>query len=189
MPSAHCKQLARTSRTARRRAFRGLLLTVLAGLGALSACGTHDRQRVVSVHALEAATPVEPRLIRRAIISDTVQLNGLYYPLGRRLGLFQIRSAEEWETLRRCAPELGPCPDLDGGIVVGLASHAGLPLNGRWPIHLQYVRVHDGAGFATAHFDGGSFLPDGTTYLETAQFDGLATVLMVEVNGTRFYPE
>ncbi|MBU0617269.1 MAG: hypothetical protein KKI02_06105 [Planctomycetes bacterium] len=189
MPSTHCKQSGRPPRAARLSVVRVLLPAILWGLGGLSACGTHTRPQVVSVHALENAPFLEPSVTRRAIVSDTAQLRELYYPLGQRLGLFQIRSAEQWEALRHQAPELGPAPDFDGGIVVGLASHAGLPLDGTWPIHLQTVRGHNGAGFATGCFQGGSFLPDGTTFLEAAQFDGLAAVLIVEVNGTRFYPE
>ncbi|MFQ5806479.1 MAG: hypothetical protein ACE5I3_08520 [Phycisphaerae bacterium] len=158
-------------------------------MAALSACSARLRDRTISVRTLESAPAVEPSVTRRAVVSDPPRLEGLYCPLGRRLGLFHIRTASEWEVLRRCAPELGPAPDFARGIVVGLASHTGQPLNGQWPIHLETVRVHEGVGFAIARFEGGSFLPDGTTYLETAQFDGLATVLMVEVNGTRFYPE
>jgi hypothetical protein len=189
LPSTQRKRSARRLGTPRGRVIRILLLALLSGLGGLSACGTHRRPLVVSVDALEHAPVLEPHATRRAIVSDPAQLDGLYYPLGRRLGLFQIGTAEQWETLRRQAPELGPAPDFDAGIVVGLASHAGLPLDGTWPIHLQSVRVHQGAGLAIGCFPGGSFLPDGSTYLETAQFDGLAAVLIVEVNGTRFYPE
>lgn len=189
MPSTHCKQPGGPVRTERSRGGRVLLLATLAGVGALSACGARTRARAISVHTLELAPPVEPGRTRRALVSDPTRLGRLYCPLGPRLGLIQVRSPRQWETLRRCAPELGPAPDFREGIVVGLASRAGLPLDGSWPIHLQSVRVHSGAGFATGRFKGGTFLPDGTTYLETAQFDGLNTVLMVEVNGTRFYPE
>jgi hypothetical protein len=166
-----------------------LLLVILSGIGGVSACNTLARPRVVSASALEGAPAAAPHITRRAIISDWAQVSELHCPLGQRLGLFQIRSEEQWERLRRQAPELGPAPDFDSGIVVGLASHAGLPLDGSWPIHLQSVRIHEGAGFATGYFEGGSFLPDGTTFLEAAQFDRLAKVLIVEVNGTRFYPE
>lgn len=189
MPSIHCKPAGRPLRATRRQAGRVLLLAVLPGVTALCACGIRTRPQVVSVHALEDAPPVCPSFTRRAIVSDTTQLRPLYCPLGSRLGLFQIRTAQQWEALRRQAPELGPAPDFDDGIVVGLVSHAGLPLDGTWPIHLQSVRVYNGAGLATGSFGGGSFLPDRTTYLEAAQFDGLATVLIVDVNGTRFYPE
>jgi hypothetical protein len=189
LPNVQCKPAADASRATRRKSVRGLLLLALSGAALLSACGTYTRARVVSVPALEAASPIEPSRVRRAIVSDTSQIRTLYCPLGQRLGLVRIRSTEEWELLRRCAPELGPAPDFKEGIVVGLASHAGLPLDGTWPIHVQSARIRDGAGLATGRFVGGSFLPDGTTYLETAQFNGLASVLIVEVNGTRFYPD
>jgi hypothetical protein len=184
-----CKQPESTSRRGRRGLRVSLLLIGLAGSATLSACGLRPHRRAIDIHALETAAAVEPRLVRQAIVSDVSALDKLYHRLGPRLGLFQIRTAEQWEALRRHAPELGPSPDLTRGIAVGLASHAGLPVDGAWPIHLETVRVHDGIGFALGHFQGGSFLPDGTTYLEAAQFDGLAAVVMVEVNGTRFYPE
>ncbi len=189
VPSGQCKRLEPASRRARRGILMGPLATCLAGLVALSACGARPHRQAISVRALETAAAVEPVTVRRAIVSDMREFDAFYHRLGGRLGLFQIRTAEQWEALRRHAPELGPAPDLSRGIVIGLASLAGLPLDGSWPIHLKTVRVHDGAGLAIARFQGGSFLPDGTTYLEAAQFDGLAAVLIVEVNGTRFYPE
>jgi hypothetical protein len=184
--STHCKQSGHPPAP---RVVPVLLAATLVALGGLSACGTHIRPQVVSVNALETAPVVKPSVTRRAIVSDTAQLRELYYPLGERLGLFQVRSAEQWELLRHQAPELGRAPNFDSGIVVGLASHAGLPLDGTWPIRLEAVRIHNGAGFASGRFEGGSFLPDGSTFLEAAQFDALAAVLIVEINGTRFYPE
>jgi hypothetical protein len=165
------------------------LLSGLLGLTTLAACAIHPRPQVVTVRTLESAVTVLPHAARRAVLSPASELRGLYCPLSERLGLLQIRTKKDWQTLRRHAPEIGPCPDLSHGIVVGLTSHAGLPLDGSWPIRLETARVHQGAGFVTAHFQGGSFLPDGTTYLETAQFNGLRIVLMAEVNGVRFYPE
>lgn len=189
MQSEQCNQLQYASLAAARLTWAGALLTGLVGLAALSSCGTRSRTRVVSVHTLETAAPVEPTATRRAVLACAAELSNLYRPLNSRLGLFQIQNAAEWNTLQHCAPELGRCPDLSGGIVVGVVSRAGLPLNGTWPIHVQAARVHEGAGFVIAHFDGGSFLPDGTTYVETAQFNNLRAVLMVEVNGVRFYPD
>ena len=125
----------------------------------------------------------------RAIVSDVAGIGELSRPLGRRLSLIEIHNASEWDALRRHAPELGPAPDFSRGTVFGLASHAGVPLDGDWPIRLDLVRVYDGAGFAVASFAGGSYLPDGTSYLEAVQVENLDTVLMVEVNGTRFYPQ
>lgn len=189
MPEAQCKRLKPTSHIRPNPCLGCLLLAGLIALAGLSACGTQSRPRVISVRALETAAAVEPKITQRAIVSDMAELNDFCYPLGQRLSLLQIRTADHWDMLRRCAPELGPAPDFRRGMVIGLVSRAGLPLNGTWPVHFDAVRVYNGAGFAIARFHGGSFLPDGTTYLETAQFDGLAAVLMVEINGTRFCPE
>jgi hypothetical protein len=183
------KSVELASRPARCRVLRGSLLVGLTCLGGLSACGLHSRAIVVSARALERAPAAQPSALYRAVVTDTARLEPFYYPLGRRLGLVQIKNADEWEALRAGAPELGPPPNFSRGIVVGLASRTGMPIDGMWPIHIESVRVYEGAGFAIARFDGGSFLPDGTTYLETAQIDGLAAVLMVEINGLRFYPE
>jgi hypothetical protein len=49
--------------------------------------------------------------------------------------------------------------------------------------------VTDGGGLVNATFAAGSYLPDGTGYAETAYVDGLYAVLVVDVNGTSFYPE
>jgi len=189
VPSGQCKQLALPSPARRRHALATTLLTGVVGLANLSACDLRPHARTITVRALETAAAVTPHATRRAILSDRRELDDLYCPLNQRLGLLQVRSAKGWEALRRCAPELGPAPDFSRGIVIGLASHAGLPLNGTWPIHLETIRVHEGAGFVIARFEGGSFLPDGTTYLETAHVEGLAAVLMLEVDGTRFYPK
>jgi hypothetical protein len=162
-------------------------LAGFAVLAGLSACGS--RPHSVTVHTLETAAAVEPRATQRAIVSTLPAGGGAGYALGQRLSLFEVRTPGQWQSLRRHAPELGPCPDLSRGIIVGLASHAGMPLDGQWPIRLDTVRVYKGAGFVIASFAGGSYLPDGTTYLETAQFEGLRSVLMVEVNGVRFYPQ
>jgi len=138
---------------------------------------------------LENGQPAPLADNRRAILSDATHLDRLARPLCERLSLLEIRSAADWEQLRRRAPELGPAPDFRRGAVFGLASHAGLPLSDTWPIAIEAVRTHDGAGFAIARFHGGSFLPDGTCYLELVQAEGLRTVLMVEVNGVRFFPQ
>ena len=162
---------------------------ILAGLTTLTSCNTQPGPRAVTVQSLEIAPVEPPARIRRAVLSDWTELKPLYFPLGRRLGMFQIRNSRDWERLRAAAPVLGPPPDFNSGIVVALASHAGMPVDGAWPIHLDSIRIHNGAGFACGSFSGGSYLPNGVTYVETAQYDGLACVVMVEIDGTRFYPE
>ena len=142
--------------------------------------------RCVSMDALEQGEPVVPRTVWRTIISDADSLEALRSPLGQRLSLLEIRSPAEWERLRHCAAEIGPAPDFRQGIVVGLMSHTGIPVNGDWPIELDCVIVHEGAGFAVGSFHGGTFLADDTTYVEMTQIRGLRAVLMVDVNGIRY---
>jgi hypothetical protein len=171
-----------------RKAGRAAGTLLLSALTACSACSLRSGP-VVSARSLENAPQTRPKMIRRAIVSPAADLQACYRPLGPRLGLIQIRSASDWEKLRAAAPELGPCPDLSQGMVIGLLCHAGQPVNGRWPIHLQAIRNYQGAGFATGEFEGGTYLPDDTTYIEIAQFTDLRGVLMVDIDGTRFYPE
>jgi hypothetical protein len=183
--SGQRKQSLRT--LCRRR--RELAWLAVAALLTLSSCAGSSHRRALTVQALESASSFTPAVTQRAVITDPATLGDLYQALGRRVGLLQIRSVQEWERLRRAAPELGPPPDFRRGAVIGITSDAGLPLDGSWPIWLEAVRVYEGAGLVVARFPGGTFLPDGTTYLEAAQIDGLEGVLLVDVNGTRFYPQ
>lgn len=73
--------------------------------------------------------------------------------------------------------------------MVGIASTAGMPVDGSWPVFLDSVRVHDGGGMVRAHFRGGCYLPDTTGYIETVFVPGLRRVLVVDVDGVRFFPE
>ena len=155
----------------------------------LGSCSAQPRVLEVSLRALEQAEAVHPSGEIFAIAADESALRSLYSPLGSRLGLIEIARPQEWERLRAAAPGVGPCPDLRRGVVVGVLSRTGRPLDtDAWPIRLDTVRSIDGAGYVTAEFEGGTYLPDGTTYLALAQLDGVHSVLLVEVNGVRFYP-
>ncbi|MBU0641134.1 MAG: hypothetical protein KKB50_19925 [Planctomycetes bacterium] len=160
-------------------------------LGAMTvgACSMRPATRTVSVRALRQAPVVTPSDYRHAILSDTTAIDDLHWPLGERLGLLQVRNQAEWRRLTAVAPELGSPPDFERGMVIGLLSRAGVPLNDCWPIDLDVVRVHGGAGLVSGRFCPGTYFPDGTAYLETAYVEGLVTVLIVDINGVRFYPE
>lgn len=79
--------------------------------------------------------------------------------------------------------------DFSQGILVGVASRAGLPLSGGWPLHITALRIFDGAGLLSATFDSGTYLPCGAAMLEAAFVPGLSDVLALEINGERFYPQ
>lgn len=160
----------------------------LAALAATS-CASKSRAPAVSIETLESAAAVGPIRIERSLVSDSEALRDLSISLGPRLGLVQVRSAGDWQRLREAVPEIGACPNLSRGTLVGILCRTGTPLDGDWPIDLDAVRIADGAGFVCASFHGGSYLPDGATYLETTYIEGLNSVLMVDVNGVRFYTE
>jgi hypothetical protein len=169
----------------RNRAWLGCA-TVAAAV-ALTSCA-HPTRVVVSVQMLEETDASMPRWIERAIVRKPAAIASLLTPLCSRLALLVVRTPEQWRLLQAAAPEFGDCPDLDRGAFVGIVSRAGQPLDGRWPVTLEAVRVCEGAGYVTANFESGTYLPDGTTYVEAAQVDGLLAILLVDVNGVRFYP-
>jgi hypothetical protein len=168
------------------RAGPGIWLVV--SLASLCACGPVSGPRTISLQALEAAPPAKVPATTRHLVGDPDALRPLYQPLGRRLGLIQVRDAYEWDQFTRATGSTAPCPDLRRGIVVGLVSDTGTPLAGGWPFRWEAIRVSDRAGLIEAHFNGGNYLADGTTYLETAYIDGLSAVLVVSVDGVQYYP-
>ena len=161
-----------------------LLAVVLTGL---SACGPRPT-RTISATSLESAPATPPSHSRWHMVSNPEALRRLYQPLGRRMGLIQVRNQRDWDVLVRSAPQIGPCPDLQRGIVVGLASETGTPLHGDWPFHWNSIRVCEGAGLIEASFNSGSYFPDGMMYLETAYVEDLSAVLVVAVDGVWYYP-
>ncbi len=144
------------------------------------------RPHAVALRDLEQA-PAQPMPdTRRHMISDLEPLRPLCTRLGRRLALVQVRTPDDWRRLAAVIPELGPCPDLRRGIVAGLLSCSGTFVGGDWPFEWRALRVHEGAGLIEAHFEAGTYLPDGFAYLETAHVPGLAAVLAVSVDGVQF---
>lgn len=152
----------------------------------LIGCGT--RFRTVTLEALESGQLAPLRPAAR-LVADGRALRDLCTPIGPRLGLFQVHTPGQWERLAQAIPQLGRCPDLHKGSVIGLACWAGTPIDGRFPLQIESVRVAAGGGLLSATFRGGSYLPDGTAWVETGYVEGLRAVLMVSVNGTAFFPE
>ena len=171
---------------------RRITLLSLAGLLIVlvtSGCATSSRPYTVSLRELETAPPHKPIKTQRQVVSNAAALRPLYQALGRRLGLIQIHSADEWRQLALAAPNIGPCPNFHDGLIIGLVSSVGTSLDGVWPFHLSAVRNHHGVGLIEAEFISGSYLPDGVTYLETAYLDNVSAVLVVNVDGINYFPE
>jgi hypothetical protein len=158
------------------------LLTALTGCAAagLSPLGT------VSLTDLETSPARLPTGIQRGFIEDPADLESLVYPLGRRLGLLEVRDAQQWRLLAQAVPGLGECPDLSRGGLVGLVSLGGTPIAGGPPFRLKAVRVHRGAGLIEVQFNSGTYLPDGSSYFEMAYVNGLRSVLVVNVDGLEY---
>jgi hypothetical protein len=163
----------------------------LAGLAAcaawLAACTPAVTLHTIRARDLETAPAAPPPAPQRRIVTDPEALRPLYQPLGERMGLIQVRNRHAWELLARCTDQVGPCPDFHRGIIVGLVSEAGTPLNAPWPFRWDSVRIFDGAGWIDARFNGGTYLPDGVTCLETAYVPGLQAVLVVNLDGSTYY--
>ncbi len=155
----------------------------------LTACNVPPAPRAVTVETLRTAPAAPLGPAERVVVSDVEELRRLCSPLGPRLGLLQVRTPAQWQRLARLVPQLGACPDLARGMVIGLACWAGEPVNGAWPIRIEAVRVSNGAGLVEGHFAGGSYQPDGSARLETVFVPTAVNVLIVDVDGTTFYPQ
>ncbi len=157
-------------------------------LSTLLSCASGRPPQTLSLQSLESAPPGEMHTPQRCVVSDADVLTPLCRPLSPRLGLICVRTASDWEIFRRAVPDAGQKPDFSRGMLLGVASFAGQPLSGTWPIEIEYVRIIQGAGLVSAHFEGGNYLPDGTTFIETTFVPTLQTVLVVDINGVRFLP-
>lgn len=184
MPITVCKRSGRRSIATRSGVFAAAF-----GAAVLSACSAPPAARTVSVRSLELAQRATTASAGRAIISDDTAVAELIAPLGPRLGLLRVRTPAEWRRLTRSCKGLGPEPDFSRGMVVGVVSRVGVPLNETWPIHLNTIRLCDRAGYVQARFESGTYLPNGATFIDTAYCEGLDAVLIVDINGVRFYPE
>jgi len=161
-----------------------LVLAAGAALIGLTACamGPLGPRHIVNLAELEACPARVPAGLRCHVVSDPAALQPLIHPLGRRLGLLEVTSEGQWRQLSQAVPQVGPCPDLRRGIVIGVVS-SGTRLDGGTPFWVQAIRVHNGAGLVELGFNPGTYLPDGSAYLETTYVAGLRAVLVVNVDG------
>ena len=183
MPQAECNP------TLSARQGRNLmtLLPLCALLVALTSCATRLPVTQVSLRALETAPSSRPRERARTIVSDVDKLGSLHHPLNVNIGIVQVRSIADWRRLNEVAPQPGPPPDFSRGIVVGVLSRAGTPIDGGWPASIKGVQMVDSAGLLVSHFQSGCYLPDTIAYLECAYVEGLRSLLVVDVDDLRFY--
>jgi hypothetical protein len=169
--------------------FRAAARFACAGAAALTlASCAAPAWRTVRSEDLDTAPEAAASQVWHVRLTDPARIVSQSRPLSRRMALVQVRTCADWRALAQAAPQLGPCPELGRGMVVGLVYFGGTPLDGDWPLELSAVRVFNGAGLVETHFTGGSFLAVGAGFVHLAQVDGLRAVLIVDVDGTRFYP-
>lgn len=188
MDIGHCKPPRRdrdtvaATRQARWACLGACLLTI-------GACSLPAGPNAISVSTLESAPAVAAQRTGRAIVADLSLVQDLLRPMGQRLALLEVRSERDWLRLKAACPGLTGTPDFARGAIVGVVSELGQPLDGEFPVAVESVQVIRGAGYLSAHFRGGTYLPDGTAYIDTSYVEGLRAVLMVSVNGVRYYPQ
>ncbi len=153
------------------------------------ACSAPGPARVVSAVELSEAARAATLPAGRSVVTDVSRLQPLLTRVAPELGVIQVRTPADWELLRSVAPALGPPPALEHGMVVGLVSLLGRPLGVDFPIEIHAVRVLDRAGCVSGTLTPGTFFPDALAFVDTAYVPDLHAVVMMEVNGIRYYPE
>jgi hypothetical protein len=185
-----CKQSASLrARVSPQPRSRALALSACLTWTVLTGCAALSPGPVVQLSELECAPARRPADVRHCFVEEPAALKSLLHPLGRRLGLLEVSDIGQWRKLAQAVPGLGACPDLGQGTIVGLVSLMGTPLDGDPPFQLQAIRIHHGAGLIEAQFNSGTYLPDGTTYLEMTYVRGLRSVLVVRVDGVEYIAE
>ncbi len=165
---------------------RAMLALLVVGLAA--GCQAPHSSRTVTEQQLESQPPKEVSDALRVPVADPGALRSLCVALGPRLGLVQVKSAADFVRLRRAAPAIGACPDLNRGTLVGLVCWDGTSLSAPVTLELDSIRVCNGGGLLEARYAGGSHLPDGSAELVMTYVPRMANVLVVSINGSRFYP-
>lgn len=174
----------------RTRLFLAAALGIAAATVCFSlSCALPSGTQRISVRSLEEGLSYPPQHRRRLMVSDASKLAPLYLALSDHVGLIQIHNAFEWSILGQVVSYLGPAPDFSRGIVIGILSQLGTPLDGGWPVTIRSVRVYARAGLLKTEFNAGCYQPDGAAYLETAYVAGLRSILVVDIDSARFYPE
>lgn len=154
----------------------------------VAACSAPEHLRTVSVQELEDALSGYPEPFAQILVSSPEKLGSIYRPLGPRLGLIVVSNADEFGRLATSAVGLGRTPDFSRGKMIGVASLAGESIDGEWPIRLEDVQLRQGAGLVSAHFHSGTYLADGLAHADLAFVRNLEAVLIVDINGIRYYP-
>jgi hypothetical protein len=149
-------------------------------------------QSVAPVPAWElaGAEPFVPIPVGQARISFDRPLPGhLVQELSPEYALVVIRSAQDWADVQRRLhlPAAPPAVDLTQGCIVGLVAHVGENLDGRWPIHLRYLRRRGNQGSLEASFTPGLYYPLLTAgYVDLVYAPGIRNIGLVSIDHRQF---
>ncbi len=135
--------------------------------------------------------PSGPTSVRMVPLTDTwlpdpAALAREMHALGPRLAVLQVRDPQAWNAVAAALPDPPPLPDFKSGSVVGLISRIGRPVGGSAPVQLREVLDLGDAASISGAFAGGSFLPDGSTYLTLAWVETRSPVDLAEIDGQIF---
>lgn len=163
----------------------GVLLVAVATT--IPSCTTGAAPGRIRPEALEisAEAPLNERI--RAIVCDPDRVAPLLLSISDRIAYLEIRTDREWEALAAGCSDIGPRPDFSSGVFLAVVSRIGQPVDGAWPCRLESVRVQSGFGLVSASLHAGTYLPDGMACLEGVFVAGLRRVVMVDLNGERYF--
>ncbi len=166
------------------RMLRLVVLTVLATTGCVAPPSE------VTVERLERARPVAaPWHCQVRVPSPDALTRNITRRLCDEFSLIEIHDQDEFESF--CA-EVGFRPrgdtvDLRDGMLVGVVASVGESMVPEWPVSIDMIRVHGGAGLIKARFHPGVYHPiDAPPYCYLAFIPGLQRVMMVEINRRTF---
>lgn len=188
MHSHDCK-MGRCPRGRRALRLGGMRLIAIAAIAPYCASCVTIAGRPVTPAALDLVPAVSPLARQRAIVCDFAELAPIYHPLNENLGMLEVRTARDWDCLRRAAPELRKPDNFSRGTLIAIISHCGTPVDGTWPVRITSVRARDGMGVMATDFTSGCFYPDAVTHADAAFIEGNLQIVAVDVCQIRYIPE
>lgn len=161
----------------------GLLCLVNAG-----GCMRPSREARLSDLALARPVPVQP--IWKVRVPLDAQLgNRMQRGLCTEFSLLEIYNEVDFEEFCRKVgfrPDQVH-PDFETGALIGIIAAVGEQMGDRWPIAVETIRLHQGAGWIKARFRAGTYFPLRTAaYCDLVYVSGLKEVLAVEINRRTF---
>lgn len=160
-----------------------------AAVAALTFSGCHTGSMRSIIPYLDLSEAPRASFLREAVlVTDWERLLPRSTVLGGRVILATATTPAEWEEMRATLSPTRLQPDLSTGSVLLIASCAGTPVSGEWPLTTRSVRLVRGYALVTTDFVGGTYLSDNTVLAEMLVVPGMIAPLVVEIGGERYFP-